>query len=775
MPANGGDVEYLLSANDEGLDADLENANKRVKKSAEKSSDDRIKIENQTTKGIKKESEKVVKNAEKAASDMAEEWRDAGNDSAKAIAKIGEEYVEIDVKANTGKAESQIKSVSKDKSIDVKVSGDVSDVESEIKGLESVADETGEKIGKSLSGNIGNVLKDSLSSAADSSIPLVGQIGNLTEGLSATQVAAVGAGAAIAGIGVLSVGAANEMDAAMNTFLATTGKSTEETERYQGILENIYANNYGESFDDIANAMSEIRNQIGPVVDGWDDSAIQNFTESAFALRDTFGYDISESVRAANTMMEQFCIDGDQAFDLIAKGAQNGLDYSGELIDSINEYSVQFAKLGLDANDMFQIFQNGADSGAWNLDKIGDAVKEFSIRVIDGSDTTKAGFEGIGLSADEMAAKFGEGGDAAREAFQQTVQALASVEDPLERDAAGVALFGTMWEDLGPDVVAELANIEDGAYATADSMNQIKDVKYDDLGSMFEALKRNVELLLIPIGEALIPLLQVLIESVLPLVTDLLGPLITEFANLISPIVSAVSLAIEPLISALIDLINLAIQPLLPVLKILLQAFSDSFQGIASTVVSVIGNITNILRNIIDFVKNVFTGNWRAAWQNVKTIFSNIVSGLGSIFKAPINSIIDGINSFTGSLSKIKVPDWVPGVGGKSINIAKIPRLKKGLDRVPHDYYPAFLDEDEMVLTREEANVWRSIGGIQGILGIGSYKQQPVNVNVHGGQEIDYDRLGEATASALTRAGITFKVGERNFARLVKEAEDYHV
>ena len=77
--------------------------------------------------------------------------------------------------------------------------------------------------------------------------------------------------------------------------------------------------------------------------------------------------------------------------DLIAAGAQNGLDYSGELLDSISEYSVQFAKLGLDADDMFKIFQKGADTGAFNLDKVGDAVKELSIRVVDGSDTTAEG------------------------------------------------------------------------------------------------------------------------------------------------------------------------------------------------------------------------------------------------------------------------------------------------------------------------------------------------------------------------------------------------
>lgn len=299
-------------------------------------------------------------------------------------------------------------------------------------------------------------------------------------------------GSAAVAVGGMAIKSATDMDQAMNQFIASTGKGAEETERYQNVLENIYTNNYGEDFNDIASAMESVVKQVGDL----DDASLQEVTESAYALRDTFGYEIPESTRAAKAMMDNFGISGEEAMNLIAAGAQNGLDYSGELIDSINEYSVQFAKVGMDADDMFKIFQQGAESGAWNLDKIGDAVKEFSIRAIDGSDSTKEGFKSIGLNADEMAKKFATGGDTAKNAFKETIKALSAMEDPLEQNIAGTALFGTMWEDLGPEAVAALAEIEDGAYDTSDAMNEIKAVKYDDLGSMFEGLKRSVEMLL---------------------------------------------------------------------------------------------------------------------------------------------------------------------------------------------------------------------------------------------------------------------------------------
>lgn len=218
---------------------------------------------------------------------------------------------------------------------------------------------------------------------------------------------ALGIGAGGAALGAAGVSAANDLNKAMNDLQASTGLAKEKMDTYEGVLRDIYTNNYGESFEDVSLALSTIRSQIGPVVDHWDPSALQDFTESAFALRDTFGYEIQESVRAASAMMEHFGIDGNEAFSMIAAGAQNGLDFSGELLDSISEYSVQFAKIGLDADDMFKIMQKGADTGAFNLDKIGDAVKEFGIRVVDGSETTKQGFKDIGLNADEMAAKFG--------------------------------------------------------------------------------------------------------------------------------------------------------------------------------------------------------------------------------------------------------------------------------------------------------------------------------------------------------------------------------
>ena len=92
------------------------------------------------------------------------------------------------------------------------------------------------------------------------------------------------------------------------------------------------------------------------------------------------------------------------------RGRRGGLDKNGDLLDSINEYSVHFKSLGLDVEDMFNSLQNGAAAGTFSVDKLGDTIKEFGIRAKDGSDSTKEAFKTLGLDVDATSAAFAAGG-----------------------------------------------------------------------------------------------------------------------------------------------------------------------------------------------------------------------------------------------------------------------------------------------------------------------------------------------------------------------------
>ena len=316
----------------------------------------------------------------------------------------------------------------------------------------------------------------------------------------AAAFAAIGA-AAIAGL-TKSLSLANDSEKAMNSFAAETGVTAKELEGFEDAMENIYKNNFGESFDDIAQSMSEIKKQAGDM--GADE--LEDVTQNALMLKDTFEYEVNESFRAAKMMMDQFGLSGEEAYNLIAQGAQGGLDKNGDLLDSINEYSVHFEQLGFSAEDMFNILKSGSESGTFSVDKLGDAMKEFGIRTKDGSDTSAAAFEALGYDADEMFTIFSKGGEGAAQATQDIIKKLAEMEPGVEQTTAGVNLFGTMWEDLGIEGIKALGNVNGEISLTKDALDQINQVKYNDIGSAIEGIKRNLEMsLLKPIGEAILP------------------------------------------------------------------------------------------------------------------------------------------------------------------------------------------------------------------------------------------------------------------------------
>lgn len=308
--------------------------------------------------------------------------------------------------------------------------------------------------------------------------------------------------APLVAVGTAAIKFSSDSQDAFQQFAAATGTASNEMGKYKDMINDIYKNNFGESINDVAEAMATVNQNMSYL----DDSALQKCTEYAYTLSDTFGVDVAESTRAADSLIKNYGVSAREAFNLMTQGMQSGLNFSDELFDNIDEYSVQFKKLGLDAEDMFSVFANGAQNGAFNLDKIGDAVKEFSIRAIDGSDTTKQGFEALGMNADEMAQKFGAGGKTAKEAFNEVIEGLASMDDPVAQSAAGVNLFGTMWEDLGPQVITSMSTASDAIDKSRESVEGLVNVKYDTLSGALGGLWRTIQVdVLQPIGNQLIP------------------------------------------------------------------------------------------------------------------------------------------------------------------------------------------------------------------------------------------------------------------------------
>ena len=632
--------------------------------------------------------------------------------------------------------------------------------------------------------------------AANKQLATIQKAANKASTVMTAGLAAMGTGAIAATKYLADLG--GEWQTATNQMASATGAAGEELENLRDVMENVYADNFGEDVADVADAVALVDRNMANL----DKNGLTNATEGALALRDAFEYDVAESTRAAEAIRKNFGSSAEEAFSLIAAGAQNGLDYSGELIDTINEYSSQFSKLGFTADGMFNLLQSGADSTAWNLDKVGDAIKEFSIRAIDGSDTTVAAFKDLGYNAEEIMATFAAGGEGANEAFFDVINTLLDVDDQVKRDALGVALFGTMWEDLGVEAMEAMAGASQAAYDTEGALEQINQVRYNDLDSALQGIGRQMEVSLLPAADAVyqslmdsMPEITEAMEEVSPVIAEIAGDFadwaggaisdglpvlvdgIRDFANwagkayekakpflsflwehkgtvlavaaalrVLGPAIGAVTTAMNmyskakgfmavlqssgkitqitgafqkfgsvlmgPLgviiaIAAAIALLyknwdtvkawlvnfgntvnqiwtnfsNMvgnaitAIGQKFPLLGAYLQGWWESIQA-------AVDNVKAIFQNIIDFISNVFSGNWSAAWQNIVNIFGNLFGMIVNLAKAPINGVISAINWVISKINSISVtiPDWVPGVGGKTLgfNIPTIPQLAEG-------------------------------------------------------------------------------------------------
>ena len=632
--------------------------------------------------------------------------------------------------------------------------------------------------------------------AANKQLATIQKAANKASTVMTAGLAAMGTGAIAATKYLADLG--GEWQTATNQMASATGAAGEELENLRDVMENVYADNFGEDVADVADAVALVDRNMANL----DKNGLTNATEGALALRDAFEYDVAESTRAAEAIRKNFGSSAEEAFSLIAAGAQNGLDYSGELIDTINEYSSQFSKLGFTADGMFNLLQSGADSTAWNLDKVGDAIKEFSIRAIDGSDTTVAAFKDLGYNAEEIMATFAAGGEGANEAFFDVINTLLDVDDQVKRDALGVALFGTMWEDLGVEAMEAMAGASQAAYDTEGALEQINQVRYNDLDSALQGIGRQMEVSLLPAADAVyqslmdnMPEITEAMEEVSPVIAEIAEDFadwaggaisdglpvlvdgIKDFADwagkaydkaqpflsflwehkgtvlavaaairVLGPAIGAVTTAMSmyskakgfvallqksgkitqitgafkafgsalmgPLgiiiaVAAAIALLyknwdtvkawlvnfgntvnqiwtnfsNMvgnaiaAIGEKFPLLGAYLQGWWESIQA-------AVDNVKAIFQNIIDFISNVFSGNWSAAWQNIVNIFGNLFGMIVNLAKAPINGVISAINWVISKINSISVtiPDWVPGVGGTTLgfSIPTIPQLAEG-------------------------------------------------------------------------------------------------
>lgn len=308
-----------------------------------------------------------------------------------------------------------------------------------------------------------NEVNDATQEGESAASSLGGSFGEMTG-----KIAGAAAGLAGVAVGMDALFESFDRQDLGNQLAAQLNLTAEDSAAAGKIAGDLYAQNYGESFEQVNEATGAVLSSLGNLTD---DGApmIQALTEKALTLSSVFGIDVNEAAQAANSAIRNgLAKDGPEAFDLIGRAMQSvPVQMRDELIPVMGEYGGVLSSMGFTGAEAFGLIVNAAQGGAIEMDKAGDAIKEFGIRATDlGDKGAQDALESMGLVGADMANQLLAGGETAAGAFDRIVSGLRSIEDPAEQAAAATALFGTPLEDLDkskiPLFLAGLSNA-DGA------------------------------------------------------------------------------------------------------------------------------------------------------------------------------------------------------------------------------------------------------------------------------------------------------------------------
>lgn len=447
-----------------------------------------------------------------------------------------------------------------------------------------------------------------------------------------------------------------------NKFQAQTGATAEEMAEFKEQMNDLYKNNYGESLEDIGDKMAYVKQVTGET----DPENIKKLAKNAIVLEDTFGSDFNETVRGVSNMTKAFGISADEAFDLFAKGSQEGLDFSDELGDNVAEYGTKFAQAGYSAQEYFQLLKNGTEGGAYNLDKVNDSINEVTTRLADG--TIEGSIDSFSDETKNLFNDWKSGKASMKDVVNSIVKDISNCTDQQEALTLASTAFGTMGDDFGVQMVKNLTSLGDTMEDTTGKMEEIDQIRYDDVGSQLEALGRQFQLdVLAPLAETVLPTLQRVGQ-------DLSG-LISTFSNWWSGLSEG---AQDFIVKA--GMAMLVIGPLSGVLGGLFNVVK-SFSSVAGGLINTFGQIGQSSQTLTTVSQTAQTTgqSLQTAGQGISQFAQNALGLLaigGAItlagvgFKVLADSAVELANSGAGSIGVMV--GLVAGVGALAVVFGKV-------------------------------------------------------------------------------------------------------
>lgn len=525
----------------------------------------------------------------------------------------------------------------------------------------------------------------------------------------------VGLTAPIMAIAAGSMVAFNEVDGALDTIITKTGASGDAAESLAESFKKVGSNTHLD-LQTVGDAIGEVNTQFGFM-----DEKLEESTDYMLKFAEINETDVSQSAINARQAIEAYNLSYDDlnmVLDATTKAAQD----TGQSVDSLFDKAIkgapQIKELGLSFAEgvalMGSLEQAGVDSSA-TLSSLSKATVEYAK---DGKTLTE------GLS--ELQEKI-LGASSETEAINAAAEIFGTKGGPRMADAIKRGALNL--EDLASAAQESNGVVGSTFEETLDPIDKVG-VAMNNGKLLLSDISETIQIAFLPIMEQVVGALQKLQEwfgslsdeqqrtiVVIAGILAAIGPLLIIFGTLMSSVTKIIGgvkafigvwqvlttfLAANPFIlviagiAALIaglvwayknvewfrDGVNAFFSGIkditIEVFKFIGGFISGVFDGILNNFKNIFNAGKRIFTGFIDFITGIFTGNWKKAWQGVVDIFGGIFDGIVAVAKFPINNMITLINGFIRGLGKIKIPKWVPGVGGKGINISEIPYLAKG-------------------------------------------------------------------------------------------------
>lgn len=484
------------------------------------------------------------------------------------------------------------------------------------------------------------------------------------------------AGAAIGALIMKGLEGAMDAEDAKAKLVAQLGATAEQSRVLGDAAGKLYSQAYGDSMSDVAEALGAVGSTLVDV-SSKSQGELQSLAAKALDLSKIFDLDVNNAVASVGILMKTgMAKDATEAFDLITKGLQGvPAAVREDLLEATDEYAVFFQGLGFSGAEAFGVLNAAAKGGKIQLDKAGDALKEFRIRSVDMSTGSIEAYKTLGMNAEDMAKKILAGGPTAKTAFQQILDGVLSIEDPVLQSNTAVALFGTQFEDLGNiDALAALRPMTNGMKdfkgATEDAGNTLHDTASTKLEAFKRGLQQNVVDFL---GGTVLPALEGMGDKFdLSGIGEKVGPIIDKvkgfFSGLFTDIQAWVSEHQGDIqgwidkIQSGFDAMSSAVSGVLDIIKGLWDLFGEDILNIlgilVDTVLGVWNGLWTAIQGVIDVFAGIVTGDWERVWDGVKGIFSGVWDAIKSILSGALELVKVQISKAWNAAKDLTAAAW---------------------------------------------------------------------------------------------------------------------